>query len=323
MKRIAVLTSGGDAPGMNACVRAVVRAGAYYDLEVWGVYNGYDGLVNDEFEKFDSRSVSYILSQGGTMLYTARSNAFRTVEGRQQAFENCKKHQIDGLVTIGGDGTFTGATIFSEEHNLPVVGVPATIDNDIYGSDYTIGYDTAVNTAIDALDKIRDTATSHNRLFLVEVMGRNAGFIALRSGIGSGAKAILIPEKSFSDGELFSLLRKGINENKKSNIIIVAEGNPNGSPYEIAERIKEKFTQFDIRVSILGHIQRGGKPTAYDRMLASRLGVAAVEALLDGQQGVMVGVKEKKINIVSLKDAIENKPEIDEDLLRVANILSF
>lgn len=323
LKKIAVLTSGGDAPGMNACIRSVVRAGRYYDLDVCGVYNGYDGLVNNEFESFGSRSVSYILAQGGTILYTARSSVFRTVEGRAQAAKNCKENGIDGLITIGGDGTFTGAQIFSEEHSIPVVGIPGTIDNDIFGTDYTIGYDTAVNTALDALDKIRDTASSHDRLFLVEVMGRHAGFIALRCGIGSGAKAIMIPEKTMSDGELFSLLRKGVNENKRSNIIVVAEGNPNGDTYEIADRIQKKFTQFDIRVSILGHIQRGGKPSAFDRLLASRLGVAGVEALLDGQSGVMVGLKEEKVNIVSLKDAISNKPKIDEDLLRIANILSF
>jgi 6-phosphofructokinase len=292
-------------------------------LDVCGVYNGYDGLVNNEFESFGSRSVSYILAQGGTILYTARSSVFRTVEGRAQAAKNCKENGIDGLITIGGDGTFTGAQIFSEEHSIPVVGIPGTIDNDIFGTDYTIGYDTAVNTALDALDKIRDTASSHDRLFLVEVMGRHAGFIALRCGIGSGAKAIMIPEKTMSDGELFSLLRKGVNENKRSNIIVVAEGNPNGDTYEIADRIQKKFTQFDIRVSILGHIQRGGKPSAFDRLLASRLGVAGVEALLDGQSGVMVGLKEEKVNIVSLKDAISNKPKIDEDLLRIANILSF
>lgn len=323
LQRIAVLTSGGDAPGMNACVRAVVRAGAFYDLDVYGVFNGYDGLVNDEFKQFDSRSVSYILNQGGTMLYTARSDSFRTTDGRAQAYANCKKHHIDALVTIGGDGTFTGANVFSEEFDIPVIGIPATIDNDIYGTDYSLGYDTAVNTAIDALDKIRDTATSHNRLFLVEVMGRHAGFIALRCGIGSGAKAILIPEKTMNDGELFTLLRRGVNDNKKSNIIVVAEGNPNGGTYEIARRISAKFPQFDMRVSILGHIQRGGQPSAYDRMLAGRLGVAAIEALLDGQSGVMVGIKHKKINSIGLKEAIERKPEIDEDLLRIANILSF
>ncbi|MGB0430729.1 MAG: ATP-dependent 6-phosphofructokinase, partial [Bacteroidia bacterium] len=271
----------------------------------------------------NSRSVSYILSMGGTILYTARSESFRTKEGRKQSFDNLSALNIDGLITIGGDGTFTGAKIFSEEYGIPVIGVPATIDNDIYGTDYTIGFDTAVNTAIDALDKIRDTASSHDRLFLVEVMGRHAGFIALRCGIGSGAKAMLLPEKSMSDGELFVLLRKGINENKKSNIIIVAEGNPNGDPYDISERINKKFPQFDIRVSILGHIQRGGKPSAFDRLLASRLGVAAVEALLDEQRGIMVGLQQEKLNQVSLKDAIENKPQIDEDLIRVANILSF
>ncbi|MFY0672060.1 MAG: 6-phosphofructokinase [Bacteroidia bacterium] len=323
IKRIAVITSGGDAPGMNACLRAVVRSCKYYNLEVFGYYGGYDGLVNNEFTQLTSRSVSYILAQGGTMLYTARSEAFRTKEGRQKAYDNLVANNVDGLVTIGGDGTFTGATIFSQEFGIPVVGVPATIDNDIYGTDYTIGYDTAVNTALDALDKIRDTASSHDRLFLVEVMGRNAGFIALRCGVGSGAKAMLIPEKSMSDGELFVLLRKGINENKKSNIIIVAEGNPNGGPYDIAKRIGEKFPQFDIRVSILGHIQRGGKPSAFDRLLASRLGVASVEALLDGHAGKMVGIESEKIVHIPLKEAIENKPKINEDLIRISNILSF
>ena len=323
IKRIAVITSGGDAPGMNACLRAVVRSCKYYDLEVYGYYGGYDGLVNNEFTLLTSRSVSYILAQGGTMLYTARSDAFRTKEGRKQAFDNLKTNNIDGLVTIGGDGTFTGATIFCEEFGIPVIGVPATIDNDIFGTEYTIGYDTAVNTALDALDKIRDTATSHDRLFLVEVMGRNAGFIALRCGVGSGAKAMLIPEKTMNDGELFVLLRKGIDENKKSNIIIVAEGNKNGGPYEIASRIGEKFPQFDVRVSILGHIQRGGKPSSYDRLLASKLGVASVEALLDGHSGEMVGVRGEKIVHVPLKEAIEKKPSINEDLIRISNILSF
>lgn len=307
---------------MNACVRAVVRASAFYEINAHGVYAGYNGLVENDFTELDTRSVSYTINQGGTFLYTARSEEFRTGEGRERAYINLKERNIDGLITIGGDGTFTGAKIFSEKYDIPVVGVPATIDNDIYGTDNCIGFDTAVNTSVEALDKIRDTATSHNRLFLVEVMGRNAGFIALHSGIGSGAKAVLMPEKKMSDPELFSLLRKGINENKKSNIIIIAEGNPNGNSYEIAERIGRQFHQFDIRVSILGHIQRGGSPTAYDRMLASRFGLAAVEALLDGQSGIMVGIHHKDMVRIPLKDAIERKTEVNDDLLRLSSILS-
>ena len=271
IKRIAVFTSGGDAPGMNAAVRAVVRTAVYHDLHVYGIYRGYDGMVNGDIRRLEVGDVANIIQRGGTVLKTARSEAFRTPEGRKQAYETLLANDIDGVVAIGGNGTYTGADIFMKEYKIPFIGLPGTIDNDIYGTDYTIGFDTAINTSIEAVDKIRDTADSHNRLFFVEVMGRHAGFIALHTGIGSGAGAIFLPETETTIEELSETLRKSIKRKKLFNLVIVAEGNHNGDANEIARQIKEKNPDFDIKVTIIGHLQRGGSPTAMDRVLASRM----------------------------------------------------
>ena len=289
IKKIGVLTSGGDAPGMNAAIRAVVRAAIANDLEVMGIMQGYQGMINNEFVPMDSSSVSGILQLGGTILKTARSMEFKTPEGRQIAYDNLKSHNIDALVVIGGDGTFTGARYFGMEHEIPIVGIPGTIDNDLYGTDYTIGYDTAINTVIDAVDKIRDTATAHSRLFFIEVMGRDAGFLALRSGIASGAEAIIVPEIQMDIEKLDLFLQTGFKKKKTSSIVLVAEGEKNGA-ISLAKRVEEIHPEYDVRVSILGHLQRGGSPSAFDRVTASLLGVKAVEALLDDQQSIMVGI---------------------------------
>ncbi len=285
IKRIAVFTSGGDAPGMNAAVRAVVRTAVYHDLHIYGIYRGYDGMVNGDIKRLDVGDVANIIQRGGTVLKTARSEAFRTVEGRKQAYESLTAHDIDGVVAIGGNGTYTGADIFMKEYNIPFVGLPGTIDNDIFGTDYTIGFDTAINTAIEAVDKIRDTADSHNRLFFVEVMGRHAGFIALHTGIGSGAGAIFLPENEKTIEELNETLRKSVKRQKLFNLVIVAEGNLNGDANELAKQIKVLNPHFDIKVTIIGHLQRGGSPTAMDRVLASRMGHSAVKALLRSRLG--------------------------------------
>jgi 6-phosphofructokinase 1 len=298
-KRIAVLTSGGDAPGMNAAIRAVVRAGISHKLQVYGVMRGYQGLIGNEIKKLESTDVSGIIQKGGTILKTARCPEFREKEGRVKAFENLKKNNIDGLIVIGGDGSFAGASLLSKEHNFPVIGIPGTIDNDLYGTDYTIGYDTALNNVVDAVDKIRDTASSHNRVFFVEVMGREAGFIALRSGIASGAEAIMIPEVEGQLEKLKKTLAARVKGNR-SSIIMVAEGEREGNIFDMAKAVEKEFPDLDVRVSILGHIQRGGSPTAYDRVTASRLGVAAVEALLDDQRSMMVGIANNDITHVPL-----------------------
>ncbi|WP_372792998.1 6-phosphofructokinase [Lutibacter sp.] len=324
IEKIAVLTSGGDAPGMNAAIRAVVRACAYYNVECVGVYRGYQGLIEGDFETLNARHVSNIINKGGTILKSARSLEFKTEEGRAKAYKNLKKHGIGALVLIGGDGTFTGGLKFIEEYNFPLVGIPGTIDNDIYGTDNTIGYDTALNTVVEVIDKIRDTASSHNRLFFIEVMGRDAGFIALNSGIGAGAEEILIPEKNLGLDRLVDSLNKSRANGKTSSIVVVSEGDKIGkSVFELADYITENFPIYDIRVSVLGHMQRGGSPSCYDRVLASRLGVAAVEALLDRTTGVMVGITNNQISKVELDKAIKMNNDINEELLRVAEITSI
>lgn len=322
MKRIAVFTSGGDAPGMNACVRAVVRSGIYHGLEVYGVYSGYDGMIHGEIEKLEAKSVANIIQRGGTILKSARSKEFMTVEGRAKAFENLQKHGIEGVVACGGDGTFTGADVFSREHNIPFIGVPGTIDNDLFGTDATIGYDTAINTVVEAVDKIRDTAEAHRRMFFVEVMGRDAGFIALRSGIAAGAEAVLVPETSTYVDHLIEHLQAGVRENKTSSIVIVAEGDDGGGAYEVAQKVKEKFDHYEIKVTILGHIQRGGTPTAYDRVLASRLGAGAVDALLSGRSSEMVGSVAGKLKLTPFEQAIKHHKSLNQELLELTSILA-
>ncbi len=322
IKKIGVITSGGDAPGMNAAIRAVVRTALYYNLEVTGIMRGYEGMINGEFLSMNRKSVSNIIQRGGTILKTARSNEFRTKEGRQKAYDQLVKHNIDALVAIGGDGTFTGAKVFIKEFNFPILGLPGTIDNDLVGTDFTIGYDTAINTVINAVDKIRDTAESHDRLFIVEVMGRDSGLIALRSGIGVGAEAIMIPETKTDINALFKRLEKG-RKDKSSKILIVAEGDDAGGAFEVAEKIKERFPKYDTRLSILGHIQRGGSPTCMDRVLASRLGVAAVEALLEGRKGEMIGICNGKIHYTPFKNAIKHISEVNPSLLKIVEILSL
>jgi 6-phosphofructokinase 1 len=323
VKKIAVLTSGGDAPGMNAALRAVVRTANYYNIECYGVREGYNGLINDDFLKMGARSVKNIINQGGTILKSARSAEFRTKEGRQKAYDNCVKLGIDGLVCIGGDGTFTGAKIFNEEFGIRVIGIPGTIDNDIFGTDNTIGYDTALNTAMEAIDKIRDTATSHNRVFFVEVMGRDAGFIALNSGLATGALDILIPEKKDSIDELFAKFRNAEKTGKASSIVVVAEGEKLANVYELAEKTKLTFPDYDIRVAILGHMQRGGSPSCADRVLASRLGYGAVVGLMDGQSNVMAGMRSNDLTYTPIEEAIKKHNEINSDLLLISEILAI
>lgn len=324
IKNIAVLTSGGDAPGMNAAIRAVVRAGIYYDLTVTGVLRGYEGLISGDFIDMDRKSVANIIQRGGTILKTARSDHFRTPEGRKLAYEQLMNKGIDALVVIGGDGTFTGADLFSKEFDYPVVGLPGTIDNDLAGTDFTIGYDTAINTVVNAIDKIRDTAESHDRLFIVEVMGRDSGLIALRSGIGVGAEAIMIPEANMGVAGLVKRLEYG-RKDKSSKIIIVAEGDEVGGAFNVGEVLKEKFPNYDIRVSVLGHIQRGGKPSCMDRVLASRFGVAAVEGLLAGRCCEMVGQVNGEISYTPFDHAIKHldAEEGTHDWLKLIEILSL
>ena len=324
IKNIAVLTSGGDAPGMNAAIRAVVRAGIYYDLNVFGVLRGYEGLINGDFMPMDRKSVANIIQRGGTILKTARSDDFRTKEGRQKAYDQLKAHDIDAMIVIGGDGTFTGANLFTHEFDFPVIGLPGTIDNDLAGTDFTIGYDTAINTVVNAIDKIRDTAESHDRLFIVEVMGRDSGLIALRSGIGVGAEAIMIPEANMGVDGLIKRLEIG-RKDKASKIIIVAEGDEIGGAFNVGEVLKENFPNYDIRVSVLGHIQRGGKPSCMDRVLASRFGVVAVEGLLNGESGKMVGQINREIVYTPFDHAIKHidAEEVTPAWLKLVEILSL
>jgi len=322
IKNIGVFTSGGDAPGMNAAIRAVVRTALYYDLEVTGIRRGYEGMIKGELVPMDRKSVSNIIQRGGTILKTARSDEFRTPEGRQKAYDQLKKFGVDALVGIGGDGTFTGARVFSEEFDIPILGLPGTIDNDLQGTDFTIGYDTAINTVIDAVDKIRDTAESHDRLFIVEVMGRDSGLIALRTGIAAGAEAILIPETKTNENALFDRLERG-RKDKSSKIVIVAEAEEAGGAFEIARQVKEKYPNYDTRISILGHIQRGGRPSCMDRVLASRVGVAAVEGLLAGKRGDLVGVVNNEIAFTPFEHAIKHHVDINPNLLKIVEILSL
>ena len=323
MKKIAVLTSGGDAPGMNAAIRAVVRACAYNQLECVGVFRGLQGLIEGYFKEMGPRSVKNIINRGGTILKSARSKEFRTPEGRAKAYDQLQKAGVDALVVIGGDGTFTGASVFMSEYDIPIVGLPGTIDNDINGTDYTIGYDTALNTVVEAIDKIRDTANSHNRLFLIEVMGRDAGDIALNAGIGAGAEEILIPEQNLGRERLINSLKRSKKSGKSSSIVVVAEGDQRGKNiFELADYVRENLDDYEVKVTVLGHIQRGGSPSCYDRVLASRLGVGAIDALLAGARGVMIGVANNKIVTVPFEEAIKGDNEIDLDLIRVADITS-
>ena len=321
--KIGVLTSGGDAPGMNAAIRAVVRTCVYRNIEVEGIFQGYQAMIEGDFKKLNERSVARILGRGGTILKSSRSKDFMTKEGRQLAYDNMKKHGVNALITIGGNGTFTGAHVFFEEFGIPVMGVPGSIDNDLFGSDHCIGFDTATNTVVDAVDRIRDTATSHNRLFFVEVMGRNSGFIALKAGIATGAIAIVLPEDEMSIEDLVATLRESEESGKSSSIVLVAEGSKSGGAYEIAKKVTEKYSEYETRVSVLGHLQRGGAPSCYDRVMASRMGVAAVEGLLEGRKDVMIGIINDRETYTPLSEAINNRHLPNRDELRIARILSI
>lgn len=323
IKCIGILTSGGDAPGMNAAIRAVTRAAIFNDLRVFGIYRGYKGLINNEIEEFKTNSVSNIIQKGGTILKTARCEEFTTPEGRKTAYENMCHHGIDALVVIGGDGSLTGAGIFANEYNIPIVGLPGTIDNDLSGTDVTIGYDTALNTIMEAMDKIRDTASSHERLFFVEVMGRNCGFLALNSAIASGAEAAIIPEISIEKDQLGELIEQGFRKSKSSSMVLVTESEVTGGAMKLAERVKKEYPQYDVRVSILGHLQRGGSPTAQDRILASRMGIAAITAFFENQRNIMIGIRENEIVYVPFKRAIKKEKEISEELMEVLRISSI
>ena len=321
IKTIGVLTSGGDAPGMNACLRAVTRSAIYEGWKVDGIYRGWEGLINGDIKEFTTESVSNIIQRGGTILKTARSEEFRTPEGRAKAYENIKKYKIDALIVIGGNGSLSGAFLLAKEHDVPVIGLPGTIDNDLYGTDSTIGYDTALNTIVECVDKIRDTASAHDRIFFVEVMGRDAGFLAQNSAIASGAEAAIIPEDKTDIDQLATFIERGIRKSKNSSIVIVSE--KDGGAMHYAERVSTEYPQFGVRVSILGYLQRGGKPSAYDRILASRLGVASVEALNEGQRNIMVGVKNDQIVYVPIAKAVKIDKPIDRELINVLAILSI
>lgn len=323
IRSIGILTSGGDAPGMNAAIRAVTRSAIFSGMRVFGIYRGYKGLITDEIEEFSSQNVSNIIQRGGTILKTARCAEFETPEGRQCAYDVLVRRGIDALVVIGGDGSLTGARIFANEHSYPIIGVPGTIDNDLYGTDSTIGYDTALNTIMECVDKIRDTATSHERLFFIEVMGRDAGFLALNGAIATGAEAAIIPEISTQVDQLAELISSGFRKSKNSSIVIVAESPVTGGAMGLAQRVKEEYPQYDVRVSILGHLQRGGSPSAYDRILASRMGASAIDALLDDQRNVMIGIKNDEIVYVPFTKAIKNDKPINRELLSTLRRLSI
>ncbi len=308
---------------MNAAIRSVIRAASYYKLETVGIYRGYQGLIEDDIVPMNARSVHHIIQKGGTVLKTARSDEFRTIEGRKKAHQNLVKHEIDALVVIGGDGSFTGGMIFNQEHGFPLIGIPGTIDNDIFGTDFTIGYDTALNTAVEVIDKIRDTASSHNRLFFVEVMGRDAGHIALNAGIGAGAEEILIPEEDMGIDRLLVTLEKSRRSGKTSSLVVVAEGDKTGSNvFELAKYVEENLPEYSVRVSVLGHMQRGGAPSCFDRVLASRMGVHAVELLIDGKTNLMVGLQNGKMSTTDLEKAIKENHTINNEILRVSDIMS-
>lgn len=323
IKTIGILTSGGDAPGMNAAIRAVTRSAIFSGLKVKGIYRGYRGLIDDEIVDFKTQNVSNIIQQGGTILKTARSKEFTTPEGRQLAYDVLRRHEIDALVVIGGDGSLTGARVFANEFNFPIIGLPGTIDNDLFGTDTTIGYDTALNTIMECVDKIRDTATSHERLFFIEVMGRDAGFLALNGAIASGAEAAIIPEISTEVDQLAELIQNGFRKSKNSSIVLVAESPVTGGAMALAERVKNEYPAYDVRVSILGHLQRGGSPTAHDRILASRMGAAAIDALMEDQRNVMIGVKNDEIVYVPISKAVKNDKPINRDLLSTLRRLSI
>ncbi len=324
IKKIGVMTSGGDAPGMNAAIRAIVRACSYYNVECVGIYRGYQGMIEGDFVKLTARSVHNIINKGGTILKSARSKEFRTKEGRAKAYKNLTAANIDALVLIGGDGTFTGGMVFNSEYNFPCIGIPGTIDNDIFGTNYTVGYDTALNTVVEAIDKIRDTASSHNRLFFVEVMGRDAGFIALNTGVGAGAEEILIPEEDLGLDRLLESLKRSKRSGKSSSIVVVAEGDKIGkNVFELANYVEENLQQYEVRVSVLGHMQRGGSPSCFDRVLASRLGVKAVELLLDGEKNLMVGFINNKVDTTDLEKAVKGHHTINKELLRVSDIITM
>jgi 6-phosphofructokinase 1 len=323
IKKIGVLTSGGDSPGMNAAIRSVVRTCAFHNIECVGIYRGYQGMIEGDFANMGPRSVNNIVNKGGTILKSARSAEFRTPEGRKKAHEQLVKAEIDALVVIGGDGTFTGGLIFNSEYKFPVMGIPGTIDNDIFGTSHTLGYDTALNTVVECIDKIRDTAISHNRLFFVEVMGRDAGHIALNAGIGAGAEEILIPEENLGLDRLLESLEKSKASGKSSSIVVIAEGDKIGKTvFELKDYVEANLPEYDVRVSVLGHMQRGGSPSCFDRVLASRLGVKAVESLMEGKSNYMVGLQNNKMALTPLEQAIKSKSEIDIELLRVSDIMS-
>jgi len=318
------MTSGGDAPGMNAAIRAVVRACAYHQLDCVGIYRGYEGLIAGDFISLDARKVRNIVNRGGTILQSARSKEFMTKKGRAKAYEQLRKAGVDALVLIGGDGTFTGGMVFHKEYQVPCIGIPGTIDNDIFGTNYTIGYDTALNTVVAAIDKIRDTASSHNRLFFVEVMGRDAGFIALNAGVGAGAEEILIPEEDLGLERLLESLKRSKRSGKSSSIVVVAEGDKTGkNVFELADYVETNLSGYEVRVSVLGHMQRGGTPSCFDRVLASRLGVSAVELLLAGKTNLMVGIINDQIHTTNLEKAVKGHHNIDKGLLRVSDIMSI
>ena len=323
IKRVGVLTSGGDSPGMNAAIRSVVRTCAYHNIECVGIYRGYQGMIEGDFKEMGPRSVNNIVNKGGTILKSARSKEFTTVEGRQKAHQHLVKAGVDALVVIGGDGSFTGAEVFNKEFDFPVMGIPGTIDNDIFGTSHTLGYDTALNTVVEVIDKIRDTASSHNRLFFVEVMGRDAGHIALNAGIGAGAEEILIPEEDLGLERLLESLQKSKASGKSSSIVVVSEGDKLGkNVFELKDYVEEHMPEYDVRVSVLGHMQRGGAPSCFDRVLASRLGVKAVESILEGKSNFMVGIIKDEIELTPLEQAIKGHTEINRELLRVSDIMS-
>jgi 6-phosphofructokinase 1 len=324
IRKIGVLTSGGDSPGMNAAIRSVVRTCAFHNIGCVGIYRGYQGMIEGDFKEMGPRTVNNIINKGGTILKSARSMEFKTPEGRKKAYDNLVKAEIDAFVVIGGDGSFTGALLFNTEYNFPVIGIPGTIDNDIFGTSFTLGYDTALNTVVEVIDKIRDTASSHNRLFLVEVMGRDAGHIALNAGIGAGAEEILIPEEDMGLERLLDSLKKSKATGKSSSIVVIAEGDKIGkSVFELKDYVESNLPEYDVRVSVLGHMQRGGSPSCFDRVLASRLGVKAVESLLEGKSNYMAGIYQDKITLTPLEQAIKGHSEIDQELLRVSDIVSI
>lgn len=324
IKKIGVLTSGGDSPGMNAAIRSVVRTCAFHNIGCVGIYRGYQGMIEGDFKELGPRSVNNIINKGGTFLKSARSQEFRTPEGRKKAYDNLVQEGIEALIVIGGDGSFTGGLIFNTEFGFPVIGIPGTIDNDIFGTSHTLGYDTALNTVVDVIDKIRDTASSHNRLFLIEVMGRDAGHIALNAGIGAGAEEILIPEEDLGLERLMDSLKKSKTTGKTSSIVVIAEGDKTGkNVFELKDYVESNFPEYDVRVSVLGHMQRGGAPSCFDRVLASRLGVKAVESILEGKSNLMVGLINNKVELTPLEQAIKGHTEIDKELLRVSDIMSI